>query len=205
MAGVAALFISHNGKIDPIALRSILQSTAVPIETAAGSGNLNTVAQQGAGLVDAFAACVAFSLSEIESLSAERSVSCSVLPRAFVTPGEISLNDTAHLAGPTTIKINNLGTSSKSYRISNKPAQAALTFGAVSMLGSACPPRPWLIVVSSRTAFSRTLVPLNSSPAPRPSPSARPSSRSRAANQPRSSLPSSRRPRSTPRTSLCIR
>lgn len=56
----------------------------------------------------------------------------SVFPKAFVSPGEIALNDTAHLVGPQTITIHNLGSSSKSFAISNKPALAALTFGAVS-------------------------------------------------------------------------
>lgn len=56
MAGVAALFIGHNGKIAPDALHSIFQSTATPIPSSFGGSALNTVAQQGAGLINAFAA-----------------------------------------------------------------------------------------------------------------------------------------------------
>ncbi|KAL7414365.1 peptidase S8/S53 domain-containing protein [Mrakia frigida] len=110
ISGVVALFIGQNGKMDPEAIRNILQNTAVPVATSIGGSQLNTVAQQGAGLVDAYAAVVGF--------------------KAVVTPSEIALNDTLNGLKTSTITISNVGTSSTSYRLTNLPAAAALTFGA---------------------------------------------------------------------------
>lgn len=60
--------------MDPHRIQNILQNTAKPISVDAGGSQLNTVAQQGAGLVDAFNAVVGF--------------------KAVISPSEFSLNDT---------------------------------------------------------------------------------------------------------------
>lgn len=121
ISGVVALFIGQNGKMDPEAIRNILQNTAVPVATSIGGSQLNTVAQQGAGLVDAYAAVVGF--------------------KSVVTPSEIALNDTLNGLKTSTITISNVGTSSTSYRLTNLPAAAALTFGAVSRISQIYRPR----------------------------------------------------------------
>ena len=56
VAGVAAIYMSHNGKTKPQRIQDIFQATARPIADTPGSSGFNTAAQQGAGLIDAFAA-----------------------------------------------------------------------------------------------------------------------------------------------------
>src|ERR1700738_5076279 len=58
VAGVAALYLSAKGKTDPIKLRSLLSTTANPVDWNDGFsttvGLKAPVAQQGSGLIDAY-------------------------------------------------------------------------------------------------------------------------------------------------------
>ncbi|KAL7416740.1 peptidase S8/S53 domain-containing protein [Mrakia frigida] len=110
VSGVVSLFIATNGHVNPHTIQAILQSTSRPIATSVGGTELNTVAQQGAGLVDAFTAVLG--------------------SKTVITPSEIALNDTEHALTSVTIKISNAGSKSKTFSLRNMPAQAALTFGA---------------------------------------------------------------------------
>jgi hypothetical protein len=124
--------IETNGEMDPIALHSILETTAVPfvlprlllyacsplkpneplrflsrISSTTNGSALDTVAQHDAGLVDTYAA---------------------VYAKTVVSPGEVPLNDTLHAATKFNVTISNQGKKHATYRLSNVPAQTALTF-----------------------------------------------------------------------------
>jgi hypothetical protein len=75
MAGASALLLQARGKIIARQTRSIFQTTATPISSSAEPNALpETLAQQGAGMINVFAA--------IKSTTS-------------VTPAELLLNDTA--------------------------------------------------------------------------------------------------------------
>lgn len=116
ISGVAALFISQNGAIDPLVLKAILETSSTTIPTTIGGSQLNTMAQAGSGLINAFDA---------------------VLFKTVVSPSEFSLNDTANAVTSGTITLDNTGSSATSYRISHLPAGTALTFGSVCRVFSA--------------------------------------------------------------------
>jgi hypothetical protein len=88
----------------------MIQSTSRPVATVVNGTQLNTVAQAGAGLVDAYAA---------------------VVFTTVVSPGEFALNDTDHANLVQTLTITNSGSSAKTYRLANVPAEAALMFSTV--------------------------------------------------------------------------
>jgi subtilisin family serine protease len=110
LSGVAALFIGQNGKVDPDLIKKIFETTTTPVFTSMGGSELQTVAQQGGGLINAYDA---------------------VLFKTIISPSEFNLNDTQHAVTTGQITIENTGAAAVSYRISHAPAPAALTFGQV--------------------------------------------------------------------------
>ncbi len=113
IAGIAALYLSiHGGKsaIDPLKLRDIFSSTATPVnvnsDKAEDAALLDTVVKQGGGLVNAYK--VLYHTTE-------------------VSPGFISLNDTAHAALNQTITITNVGKQAQTYQVSHEPAGSLMT------------------------------------------------------------------------------
>jgi hypothetical protein len=112
LSGVAALFISQHGRVDPAVLKSIFETTTTPVMTTLGGSQLQTIAQQGGGLINAYDA---------------------VLFKTIVSPSEFNLGDSASAVGSGQITIENAGSSTVSYRISHIAASAALTFGEVCL------------------------------------------------------------------------
>ncbi|KAH7102093.1 subtilisin-like protein [Auriculariales sp. MPI-PUGE-AT-0066] len=102
ISGVAALLLQSKGKDIAPRVREILQSTAVsvPISREANS-KLESLAHQGAGLVNAFSA---------------------ISLRTTISPTELSLNDTAHWNGRHTITIKNDADAAQTYQIRHIPA-----------------------------------------------------------------------------------
>lgn len=81
MAGVSALLFSHKGNSAQVGTtaRTLFQTTAQFVPSSKTDGDpLQTVAQQGAGLIDAFTA---------------------LTTDVIVSPAELLLNDTAHFKG----------------------------------------------------------------------------------------------------------
>ncbi|RPD78695.1 subtilisin-like protease [Lentinus tigrinus ALCF2SS1-7] len=109
MAGVSALLFEVRGTSAQTAkiARTLFESTAQRISSSHTDGDpLQTVTQQGAGLVDAF-----------------RAIHADVL----VSPTELITNDTAHFRGVQTFTVKNTGTSEKTFKLSHIPAGTALT------------------------------------------------------------------------------
>ncbi|KAI0363362.1 subtilisin-like protease [Pilatotrama ljubarskyi] len=110
MAGVSALLFSVKGTAPEVGLtaRTLFETTAQRVASSHTDGDpLQTVTQQGAGLVDAFKAIHA---------------------DIIVSPGELITNDTAHFKGLQTFTVKNIGKTAKSFKISHIPAGTALTF-----------------------------------------------------------------------------
>ncbi|KAI0358577.1 subtilisin-like protease [Trametes cingulata] len=110
MAGVSALLFSVKGTAPEVGLtaRTLFETTAQRVPSSHTDGDpLQTVTQQGAGLVDAFKAIHA---------------------DVIVSPGELITNDTAHFKGLQTFTVKNIGNKAKSFKISHIPAGTALTF-----------------------------------------------------------------------------
>lgn len=114
VAGSAALLFSVKGKnaLVGLAARTLFETTATPLQSSHTDGTpLQTVTQQGAGLINVFNA---------------------IHTDTLVTPGEFLLNDTAHFVGTHAMFITNIGTSIKTYTLSHVPAGTAVTVTAVS-------------------------------------------------------------------------
>lgn len=82
MAGSSALLLAVKGKSASVGktARTLFESTAQPISSSLTDGDpLQTVTQQGAGLVQAYAA---------------------IFTTTILSPAELILNDTANFAGP---------------------------------------------------------------------------------------------------------
>ncbi|KAK7473132.1 hypothetical protein VKT23_001233 [Stygiomarasmius scandens] len=110
MAGSSALLLSVKGKSQDVTsnARTIFETTAQTISSSHTDGDpLQTVTQQGAGLVNVFSAIHA---------------------TTFVSPGEFILNDTAHFNGKQTFTVKNTGNARKTYKVSHVPAGTAVTF-----------------------------------------------------------------------------
>lgn len=113
VASVLALLGQVRGTFDPTVLESLLSATAKPSRFNLGFGAqpyLAPVAQQGAGLIQAFDAAYATSLISISSLS---------------------FNDTDNLTKQS-FTINNLNAEAVTYELSNIGAATAYTFSAGS-------------------------------------------------------------------------
>ncbi|KAL0572698.1 hypothetical protein V5O48_009272 [Marasmius crinis-equi] len=108
-AGSAALLLEVKGK-DPAFVRSIrtlLETTAAPVPVDHSDNPLlQTLTQQGAGLVNVFSA---------------------VHSTTLVAPGELVLNDTAHFKGQQEFTVQNTGSSEKAFELTHIPAGTAVT------------------------------------------------------------------------------
>ncbi|KAF9526569.1 peptidase [Crepidotus variabilis] len=109
IAGSAALLLEAKGKSKDVTsnARTLFETTAkyVPSDKTEGS-LLQTVAQQGAGLINVYDA---------------------IHTSTKVTPGELILNDTANFKFGQQFNVKNEGTQSKAYKITHVPAGTALT------------------------------------------------------------------------------
>ncbi|KZV97986.1 subtilisin-like protein [Exidia glandulosa HHB12029] len=106
-AGAAALVMQAKGKGAAKNMRTILQSTAASVPFSKAAGALpQTLAQQGAGLINVF-----------EALKSTTEVS----------PGELLLNDTANWKGLHAITIKNTGKKVQTYTLSHIPAGTTVT------------------------------------------------------------------------------
>ncbi|EJD35518.1 subtilisin-like protein [Auricularia subglabra TFB-10046 SS5] len=107
IAGSAALLIEAKGKVVAKDIRAILQTTAEPVPISHEKNAVpQTLAQQGAGLVNVYNALTV---------------------RTLVTPGELLLNDTAHWKAGHNIVIKNTGKSKQTYTLTHKPAGTTIT------------------------------------------------------------------------------
>ncbi|KIJ56964.1 hypothetical protein M422DRAFT_238550 [Sphaerobolus stellatus SS14] len=109
MAGSSALLLQKQGKTLAVArgARSRFETTAQPIPSNnTDSGPLQTLTQQGAGLVNVFNALTFDTV---------------------VTPGELNLNDTAHFVGTHIITVQNTGSKLQQYKVTHVPAGTAQT------------------------------------------------------------------------------
>ncbi|KAJ6498971.1 pyrolysin [Mycena sanguinolenta] len=115
IAGSAALLLAAKGKSLSVATgaRTAFQTTAKPISSTLTDGDpLQTVTQQGAGLVQVFDA---------------------IFGTTTLSRTELLLNDTVHFAGPQTFTVKNVGTTIKAYTLSHVPAGTAAGFPAGSI------------------------------------------------------------------------
>ncbi|KAL0072270.1 hypothetical protein AAF712_000032, partial [Marasmius tenuissimus] len=112
-AGAAALLLEVRGKTNEVVqeVRTFFETNAVGVPASKNGDRLQTIAQQGAGLVNVYNA--------IQSTT-------------IVSPGELILNDTAHFKGEQTFTVKNTGTSAKSYTLKHLPAGTAMTFNGSS-------------------------------------------------------------------------
>ncbi|KAI0043794.1 pyrolysin [Auriscalpium vulgare] len=109
VAGSAALLLAARGKDAAVGLaaRTIFETTARTITTdLEDKGPLQTVTQQGAGLIDVYTA---------------------VHTETLVSPGELVLNDTANYKGDQSFTVKNTGNDTKQYTLTHVPAGTALT------------------------------------------------------------------------------
>ncbi|KAG7098097.1 hypothetical protein E1B28_000071 [Marasmius oreades] len=109
VAGVVALLLEVNGQSDEVSrnMRTLLQTTAASVPSNYTEGApLQTLAQQGAGLVNAFNAAYATTL---------------------VSPGELLLNDTENFQPVHNFTVLNSAPSSKTYKLSHEPAGTVAT------------------------------------------------------------------------------
>ncbi|KAI1795562.1 peptidase S8/S53 domain-containing protein [Ganoderma leucocontextum] len=116
MAGVSALLFQARGTKPEVGrnMRTIFETTAQRVPSSKTDGDpLQTVAQQGTGLINAFAA----GHSEV-----------------FVSPSELITNDTAHHKAIHTFTVKNNGKDKKSFKITHHPAGTALTFQQVGLV-----------------------------------------------------------------------
>lgn len=152
-SGVAALYLQQNGKDSPPALvQAALQNYARPVSTTLNGTTsvpssldildnvfffslnvkqrLETIAKQGAGLIDAYS---------------------SVHLKTRIVPSEIALNDTDHFVSSTVIKVSNFGTATAAYRLSHLPAGSLNVFGTS---GAAVSQQPRTFSTASNTPLA---------------------------------------------------
>ncbi|EJD37073.1 subtilisin-like protein [Auricularia subglabra TFB-10046 SS5] len=107
MAASAALLIQARGKTVAKDTRNIFQSTAVGLPVSRESKALpQTLSHQGAGLINVFNA---------------------LNVKSDVSPGELTLNDTAHWKGVHKITIKNRSSRKQTYKLSHQPAGTSVT------------------------------------------------------------------------------
>ncbi|KAF9526557.1 pyrolysin [Crepidotus variabilis] len=109
IAGVSALLLQVKGNSQDVTAgaRTLFETTATYIPSNKTEGSLlQTLAQQGAGLINAYNAIHA---------------------PATVTPGELILNDTTHFNSVHTFTVKNNGKKSSKYKVKHVPAGTALT------------------------------------------------------------------------------
>ncbi|KAJ7238980.1 subtilisin-like protease [Mycena rebaudengoi] len=121
LAGVSALLFSVKGNSAQVGrtARTLFQSTASVIPSSKTDGDpLQTVTQQGAGLIQAYDAIFA----------------TTTLSRT-----ELILNDTAHFAGVQKFSVKNTGKTVKKYTVSHVPAGTAVTITPGTILPASGP------------------------------------------------------------------
>ncbi|KAJ7282906.1 subtilisin-like protease [Mycena rebaudengoi] len=121
LAGVSALLFSVKGNSAQVGrtARTLFQSTASVVPSSKTDGDpLQTVTQQGAGLIQAYDAIFA----------------TTILSRT-----ELILNDTAHFAGVQRFSVQNTGKTVKKYTVSHVPAGTAVTVTPGSILVASGP------------------------------------------------------------------
>ncbi|PPQ90634.1 hypothetical protein CVT25_006617 [Psilocybe cyanescens] len=112
LAGSSALLLSVKGRSPAVATaaRTLFETTAQMIGSSKTDGApLQTLTQQGSGLVNVFNAIHATTI---------------------VSPGELILNDTANFKPIQQFTVKNIGTSPKTFKLSHIPAGTALTVQA---------------------------------------------------------------------------
>lgn len=110
LAGVSALLFQAKGTSKEVALgaRSLFQNTANPIyESKNESAPLHTLAQAGAGLVNAYAV---------------------VHTTTLASPGQLQLNDTANFKCEHKFTVKNIGNESATYTLGHEPAATVDTY-----------------------------------------------------------------------------
>ncbi|CAL1706297.1 unnamed protein product [Somion occarium] len=110
IAGVSALLfgVKGNGASVGTTARTLFETTAQRVSSSHTDGDpLQSVAMQGAGLVNAFDA---------------------IHSDIVVSPGEFLLNDTANFKSSQTFSVKNTGTTAKSFKVSHVPAGTLQAF-----------------------------------------------------------------------------
>ncbi|KAF8800185.1 subtilisin-like protease [Phlegmacium glaucopus] len=135
VAGASALLLSARGNTIHVAksARNLFESTAqkVPSNNMDG-GPLQTLTQQGAGLINVYDA---------------------IHTTTIISPAELILNDTAHFVGVQKFTVQNNGNQPKTYTLNHAPAGTALTVQPGSIFTAAGP------VPLSATAASVEITP----------------------------------------------
>ncbi|KAF4599319.1 hypothetical protein EYR40_006411 [Pleurotus pulmonarius] len=109
VAGSAALLFQAKGKSADVgrSARTLFETTAQRVPSTHTDGDpLQTLTQQGAGLINVFNA---------------------IHTTTIVSPGELILNDTAHFKGTQQFTVRNAGSSAKTYTLTHIPAGTAVT------------------------------------------------------------------------------
>lgn len=121
VAGSAALILQTRGRNANVArsARSLLESTSQRVPSSKTDEDpLQTLTQQGAGLVNVFKA---------------------VHAETIVSPTELIVNDTAHARPKQGFTVQNTGKTSKKYALSHVPAGTALTVQTGSIIAALGP------------------------------------------------------------------
>ncbi|EPQ55564.1 subtilisin-like protease [Gloeophyllum trabeum ATCC 11539] len=115
-AGSAALILQAKGKSVAKSIRNLFQTTASAVASSKTDGDpLQTVSQQGAGLIQV-----------------DRAIGTTTV----VSPGQLTLNDTAHFEGFKTFNIQNTGSKAVTYKISHVPAGTAASVQSGSIFAA---------------------------------------------------------------------
>ncbi|KAK7032714.1 minor extracellular protease vpr [Favolaschia claudopus] len=115
-AGSSALLLQVKGKTAAVArgARTLFQATAQPISSSHTDGDpLQTVSQQGAGLIQVYDA---------------------IYGTTLLSKTELLLNDTKHFVGTQKFSVKNAGKTVKTYTLRHTPAGSAVTIGPNSIL-----------------------------------------------------------------------
>lgn len=110
-SAITALIAEVRGTFDPVTITNLLAANSNPQLFHTGSKfieNLAPIAQQGAGMIQAYDAAYATTLLE---------------------PAGLSFNDTAHFTKSSTIKLSNTGKEEVTYELSHNPAMTFYTLG----------------------------------------------------------------------------
>ncbi|ORY08179.1 hypothetical protein K493DRAFT_309966 [Basidiobolus meristosporus CBS 931.73] len=99
-AGSVALYLKSKGKVNPLAVRSVLQNTANPVRELNFKG-ITSAGKQGAGLLNLWDA---------------------IHTDTFVSPSKFALNDTVHFNGVHTLTVENKGKRPITYAVDHYPA-----------------------------------------------------------------------------------
>ncbi|KAK7035491.1 hypothetical protein VNI00_011784 [Paramarasmius palmivorus] len=116
VAGSAALLLAAKGKSADVAtgMMTLLETTAKPLASNHSEDDpLQTLTQQGAGLINVFDA---------------------MRTTTSVSPAELVINDTAYFRGEHIITVRNQGASEKVYQLTHVPAGTAITVRSGSIL-----------------------------------------------------------------------